>query len=236
MIYITGDTHGDIKRFTTMEFMHDIKFNPEDYLIVCGDFGFIFCDDEYEKMLLNELEKAKPTILWIDGNHENFNVINDERRYSVEEWHGGKVHRIRKNILHLMRGQVFELEGKKVFTMGGAYSVDRFMRDKNISYWEQELPSAEEYAEARKNLAAHNNKVDIILTHTAPFKVITEKLTSDYNDGDEELTKFLDEVMNECEFDQWYFGHWHEDRALEIDVNGKPKVFNAMLFDVLKAN
>ena len=37
--------------------------------------------------------------------------------------HGGKVHRIRPHVLHLMRGQVFDIEGHTFFTMGGVKSV-----------------------------------------------------------------------------------------------------------------
>jgi hypothetical protein len=44
--------------------------------------------------------------------------------YPVEEWHGGKVHKIRPSVIHLMRGQVYELQGKKFFTFGGAQSHD----------------------------------------------------------------------------------------------------------------
>lgn len=73
----------------------------------------------------------------MDGNHENFDLINE---YPVEEWCGGKVHIIRcdkegkPKIIHLMRGQVFEIEGKKIFTVGGAYSIDKYMRTPHRSW------------------------------------------------------------------------------------------------------
>ena len=44
--------------------------------------------------------------------------------YPVEQWHGGNVHKIRPHVIHLMRGQVFELQGRTFFTMGGAQSHD----------------------------------------------------------------------------------------------------------------
>ena len=234
MIYITGDTHRDITRFRNLKSMYDITLNPEDYIIICGDFGFIYCDNEFERKLLDELENFPYTVLWVDGNHENFNVLNDNERYSVEEWNGGKVHRIRKNVLHLMRGQVFVVEGKKIFTMGGAYSIDRAIGGENISYWEAELPSKEECEEARRNLAANDNKVDIIITHTAPKKIITEKFYCDPHEKEVVFLEFLESVMNKCEFKEWYFGHWHEDRTFEVTINEKKKIFNAMLDDVLK--
>ena len=39
MIYITGDTHGDISCFKNPKLN---KLGEKDILIVCGDFGFIW--------------------------------------------------------------------------------------------------------------------------------------------------------------------------------------------------
>ena len=76
----------------------------------------------------------------------------ESMHYPEEIWNGGRVHRIRPNILHLMRGQVF--------TMGGGYSIDAAMRIPGRSWWPEEMPSDDEYAEAWTNLAAHGNKID----------------------------------------------------------------------------
>lgn len=221
MIYITGDTHGDIGRM-------DIPFIPEeitagDHLIICGDFGFIFFDNEAEKEVLDKLAKKPFTLLFIDGNHENFNALNN---FPVEEWNGGKAHRIRKNILHLMRGQIFTIEGKTFFTMGGAYSIDRYRRQKDISYWEEELPCKEEYTEATANIMTHNKKFDYVITHTIPRRIIG--LMGCYPDPhDMELTGFLEWIMYECSFKHWYFGHFHEDHKITDK-------FTALYYDVIK--
>jgi hypothetical protein len=45
-------------------------------------------------------------------------------KFPVDEWHGGKVQYITPSILHLMRGQVFEIGGHSFFTMGGASCHD----------------------------------------------------------------------------------------------------------------
>ncbi len=210
MIYVTGDTHGDINRFRQIDKNGNVSICHGDYLIICGDFGFIFDDDDGEKEWLNELEHLPYTILWVDGNHENFKAIN---KYPVELWNGGKIHRIRKNILHLMRGQVFVVEGYKIFTMGGAYSIDRYLRQEDVSYWKEELPTDKEYKEAVLNLYANDKKVDIIISHTAPKEII--RMMGYYPDRhDEELTGFLEWVMHECKYNKWYFGHWHEDRVI----------------------
>ena len=49
------------------------------------------------------------------GNHENFTRLYN---YPIEEWHGGKVHKIRDSVLHLMRGEIFDIDNKKAFIFG----------------------------------------------------------------------------------------------------------------------
>lgn len=58
---------------------------------------------------------------FVSGNHENYDALV---KYPIENWHGGRVQPIRPHVLHLMRGQVFELAGRTFFTMGGAASHD----------------------------------------------------------------------------------------------------------------
>ena len=210
MIYVTGDTHGDIIRFIENN-MEDSDWTQDDFLIICGDFGFVFLDSEQERQKLDYLETKPYTICFCDGNHENFSKLFS---YPQEEWNGGKVNRIRNNVFHLMRGQVFLIDGKKIFTMGGAYSIDRYMRTLNKSYWEEELPNNGEYREAIQNLKEHNNSVDVIITHTAPREII--RRMGKYPDvHDMELTGFLEWVMYEVKFDHWYFGHWHMDKVID---------------------
>lgn len=221
MIYITGDTHGDSSRFSESKMPGESTWTKDDFLIICGDFGFIFMNNEAEQACLDELAKKAYTILWVDGNHENFDALS---AYPTEIWNGGKVHRIRKNILHLMRGQVFDIAEKTFFTMGGAYSIDRYMRVKNLSYWDAERPDNSEYREAAQNLSEHEKTVDYIITHTAPREII--RRMGYYPDAhDMELTGFLEWIMVECKFRHWYFGHWHEDRNIGNN-------FTAIYYDV----
>ncbi len=124
MIYITGDCHADFSRFSTAIFPEQREMTKEDYVIICGDFGGVWTKGEEsprEKWDLNWLEDKSFTTLFVDGNHENFDRLYS---YPVEKWHGGKVHKIRDSVIHLMRGQVFEIEDRKIFTFGGASSHD----------------------------------------------------------------------------------------------------------------
>ena len=113
-----------------------------------------------------------------------------------------------------MRGQIFLIDGKKIFTMGGAYSIDRYLRTLNKSYWREEIPENGEYREAIQNLKEHNHSVDVIITHTAPREII--RRMGKYPDAhDMELTGFLEWIMYEVKFEHWYFGHWHLDQTID---------------------
>ena len=233
MIRVTGDIHRRIEKFVkgNPNFIHDTTWGEEDVLIVAGDFGFVLLDTPEEHDWLDWLERTKPyTICFVDGNHENFPRIFE---YPEEEIYGGKAHRIRKNIYHLMRGQVFEIQGKKIFTMGGAYSIDLAERRNYLLrhgvkiHWEEELPNDAEYKEAVSNLKKHDFAIDYIVTHTAPKELILHMgFVPDPHDY--ELTGFLEYVMYECkDFQKWFYGHWHID---EEYYGGK---FRALLNDVV---
>lgn len=228
-IFITGDTHRllDIAKIDQFdrEIGHDLT--RDDYLIIVGDFGGIwtgreirgrdFPIDLYESYSMENEDKypkiyweRKPyTVLFIDGNHENHNALD---MYPVEEWNGGKIHRIYKNTLHLMRGQIYEIDGKKFFAMGGAESSDKAWRTEDFSWWAREMPSVEEYEEAVSNLEKCGGKVDYILTHCAPESTVCSlNMPSMYYRSKNELTSFLDTLAQTIEFKAWYFGHYHRD-------------------------
>jgi len=213
MIYITGDVHGVIDRFRPENTPIISELKETDYFLVAGDFGFLFRMDEKEKERLDDLENLPFTILFIDGNHENFDALNS---YPIEMWHGGKIHRIRKNILHLMRGQVFTIENRTFFTMGGGYSIDKFLRKEGVSWWKEEIPSEEEFEEARKNLKAHDFKVDYIITHAAPEKIMNMIFPN--HAPELKLNLFLQEVMDKTQYAHWYFGHLHQENTYPYNV------------------
>lgn len=214
MIYVTGDTHGD--RDKVKGIIDQLELTEDDTLIVAGDFGFIYYDNYAEELVLNSLSLLPCTIAFVDGNHENFPAIYSDR-YPVEEWNGGRVHRIHNNIYHLMRGQVFEIEGKKILAMGGAYSVDRIYRKQNVSFWEQEIPNDEEMEEAKRNLALHDYKVDYIITHTVPssVKFLMGFEVSQNGGQDSIFTNFLDEEirLKVC-YKKWFAGHFHMNKIV----------------------
>lgn len=135
-IYITGDTHGN--QYKWVEQIEPV-LSPADIILVCGDFGVGFWDGRYwsEETFYDFLSEQKYIVLFIDGNHGNFDKMNS---YPVETWSGGKVHKIRNNVIHLMRGEVYCIKGGTIFVMGGGYSIDKYRRTEGVSWWSQEMP------------------------------------------------------------------------------------------------
>lgn len=243
--YITGDIHGHPQRLANHSFYEQKEFSgnkDENIVIICGDFGIIWDRDEEgtnEQYWLKWLEDKPFTTVFVDGNHENHERL---AAYPVKEWNGGKVHEIRPHVLHLMRGEVFTIEGKKFFAFGGASSHDiydgildydngnwrkrakvleskgKYMyRVNGLSWWKGELPSQEEMDNGIANLEKHNWKVDYIITHSPAASVIALLGQGLYEQ--DVLTKYLEEIRSRTEYKQMFSGHMHINRAVsEKDI------------------
>lgn len=230
VLYCTGDCHGNFIRLDPDNFPEQLDMTKEDYVVILGDFGGVWSGYKREEQWLDWLNRLPGKVLWCDGNHENMDLLD---AYPVEMWHGGKIHKIREHVIHLMRGQVFEIAGKKIFIMGGGKSHDidggifelddpnrktkcRGLDLKGIPYrtnhldwWSRELPSEEEMQEGLANLAKHDWKVDYIFSHCPPTEILKimdegrNKYKPDY------LTDYLQQIADKCDFKLWLFGHMH---------------------------
>ncbi|MEI6579375.1 MAG: metallophosphoesterase [Eubacteriales bacterium] len=209
MVYITGDTHGDYSRFRQPKLK---KLNKGDTIIVCGDFGFIWEDTKAEQKIIKKLGKKKYNVCFIDGTHENFDLLY---KYRISEWNGGKVHRINGNLYHLMRGQMFKIDGLKIFTMGGGESPDIDLRFENSNWSRLEIPNKDELLQGAQCLEDAGCKADIIVTHEPPLKIKGFlKLRDKGAVRVTGLNTYFEELSNSCEFKRWFFGSMHLDKFI----------------------
>ena len=118
MIYVTGDLHGELERLKAKSFR---KLKKGDTVIVCGDFGFLWEGGKKEERLLKKLGRLKYRLLFLDGCHENYDLLD---RYPVSGFSGGQAQVLSGNLIHLLRGQVYTIEGRTVFAMGGGVCGD----------------------------------------------------------------------------------------------------------------
>lgn len=236
MVYITGDTHADFRRFSTKSFQDQKEMTRDDIVIICGDFGLWNGGNE-EEWWLKWLSRKRFTIAFVDGNHSNFDRLYSDE-FPIVDFHGGKAHKIKTNVYHLMRGEVFEFDGKKFWCFGGAQSHDikdgildlydygsakefydtikqwslagKMFRINHVSWWKEELPSEEEMEHGRQTLAENGNKVDYIISHCPPQIVATLMgfKTPDI------LTQYFNEVATNTEFKRWIFGHLHQNKYI----------------------
>lgn len=214
MIYLTGDTHIplDIDKLSTKNFPAQKKLTRNDYVIVLGDFGLLWKKNKTYEYWLDILSKKNFTLLFVDGNHENFEWLNS---FPEKFWNGGMVHEIASNILHLMRGYIFKIDKRRFFVMGGADSYDRLQRVAYVDWWPEERPNHADVQNAEAMLNLVNFKVDYVLTHTCPAEVLSviKKRHPEYRfDGENYYVEnLLQNIKDHLVFKEWFFGHWHEN-------------------------
>ena len=233
MIFVTGDTHGDwMTRLNSRSFPEGVGLTKDDYVIICGDFG-LWHDTKEERYNLEWLDSKPFTTLFVCGNHENYDRLYE---YPVEKWCGGKIHKICSSVFHLMRGQVFDIQGKRFFTFGGASShdvqdgilepddsriskwyrdYDKMFRINHTSWWKEELPSEEEMTEGMMNLKQNGSQVDYIITHS-PYTSALRQM--DQGSGvykTDILTDYLQEIKESVEYKKWFFGHVNKNFLLD---------------------
>jgi len=212
MIYLTGDTHGEFSKLSNTNWPISTYLTRNDYVVVTGDFGLIFhpTQSKDEIWWTRWLTQKPFTILFLDGNHENHTKLNKLPR---EEKFGGTVGKVADNIYHLRRGEIYEIEGKKILTFGGAASVDKAYRTEGISWWAEEVPSYADTDNCYRSLEKHNFAVDYIMAHTCPqalAPVIAGRRGSS-SVFDDPTQRMLDHITSGCTFSHFVCGHWHED-------------------------
>lgn len=231
MIYVTGDTHGrmDWGKIHPENWPVGQTLTRDDYLIICGDFGAVWSMGPKDHEELSWYENQPWTTLWVDGNHENHDIIDS---FEVTERFGGHVQVVPgyPHVIHLMRGEVYDLPldvdtTVRCFVMGGAPSIDRVWRTEGVSWWARELPSQEEYERGIKNLEACNWQVDYVFTHEIPLYAAVDILglgfinkhkSGGFNQVAEHL-QYVDDRLDKERLKMWYAGHHHVDRMVMDD-------------------
>ena len=216
MIYVTGDLHGDLQRFKEKAIR---RLGRGDFLLCCGDFGFVWDGSAAEEKVLSWIGKRRFTTLFVDGCHDNLDLL---ARYPQEERWGGRVRPISGRLFHLCRGTVVHLDGISVFALGGGVTPSLDGLVPGLSWWPEELPSQEEL-DAAWEAYRRAGGAQVILTHDCPSSL----LGCMAGEGTpNRLQLFLERLRREGGFDRWYFGRYHQDRQI-------PPVYHALYQQVL---
>lgn len=208
--FLKGDIHGNL--FEIIDFINRFDLGKSDNIIILGDCGIAWRKDKKDLdqniKLWNECGNGVK-LYFIDGNHENFNILNS---LPIENNMG----KIADNIYHLRRGQVYEFENKKILVCGGADSIDKYRRIENFTWWKEEAISQETIDDIP---AGH---YDYVLTHCCPRSIFDNNkiyLSTlqflDENKINHSSEDMLEQLKNKITFDHWFFAHYHINRNLD---------------------
>ena len=221
MIYITGDTHGNFDR--VVAFCKKMNTTKEDILIVLGDAGINYFGGKKDIILKNILANLPITLFCIHGNHE-MRPQNIEG-YKLIDYKGGKVwvQDEYPNILFAKDGEIFEFKiGEflyKTIVIGGAYSVDKFYRKmRGFSWFPDEQPSEEIKDFVEEQLENESWDVDIVLSHTCPFKYEPREWFLPFLPQftvDKTTELWLDKIEESLKYKKWYCGHYHGSKKID---------------------
>ena len=211
MTYITGDTHGDFSRY--IDFTKRMRPTKEDVMIVLGDAGLNYYGDIRDEGRKRFVGDFPFTTFCIHGNHEMrpYEAVG----YKTKAYRGGVVwyHEEQPNILFAKDGEVFDFDGFSCMVIGGAYSVDKYIRlARGWNWFASEQPSNEIKTYVERQFDARGRKVDIILSHTCPLKYEpVEMFITNIDQGaiDKSTEEWLDGIEESVDYRKWYCGHFH---------------------------
>ena len=215
-IFLVADLHTPhfIKKVLNSNFVKKYNINSKDYIIILGDTGLLSSNKitSEEKYIHRYLDDKPFTTLFIDGNHDNINIINNLDQIKLFDSIVGK---LSDKIFHLHRGCIYNILNKNILTIGGAFSIDYIHRRQDLNWWKDEILSPTD-----RSLILCNTKYkyDYILSHDCPLHVIKLMHKRGYeicNIYGHHTNKFLDDIYsiskNKDNFKHWYFGHYHYD-------------------------
>ncbi len=209
MICVIGDTHGDYSRFSHKKIK---ALKKGDYLVICGDFGFIWDGSDKEKPVLKKIGSKRYTTLFLAGSHDNYDLLE---QYPEEDFLGGRARNICGNLYMLSSGYIFDIGEKKAFAFGGGQAVDIEARMENSTWWEQELPDEAKLEEGSRRIAEAGGRVDCIFTHEPPASLAEFLQTGTPSvQPTSRLNIYFDKMKNEVQFDMWFFGKLHKNKLI----------------------
>lgn len=172
-VLVLGDMHGNASALTAhLKSAHARGVRD---VLQLGDFGYWEHSDDgagYLRWTNRMLEQYDQTLVFVDGNHENHQLLRERYVNSAHD-RGGGLYEVRPRILYACRGARW-IWGARFLAMGGAYSIDKepvpgipetrhWRRVEGKSWWPEEL-----IADGEIDLAIHGGPCDVLASHDCP--------------------------------------------------------------------
>lgn len=158
-----------------------------------GDFGFGFFKNNRHPDDLHKSGKHK----FIRGNHDSLKVCKNRKGW-IEDGH-------------------FD-EKRSIMYIGGAWSIDWMHRTEGVSWWKDEELSQSELTDMYIKFT--ECKPRTVITHDCPEAVAYEmfiKMNPYSTQHQTRTARAFTEMFREHQPDRWFFGHWHQDRTIQMD-------------------
>lgn len=213
-VLATGDIHGNFRAFVNcVTVQHSIR---DAVVVVCGDIGMGFNKSGYYRdefsWMQRHLEQSNVVVVMFRGNHDQPEWFCDPEY--AEFQYGGNY----PNVYLIEDYTILDTVQGKVLCIGGAISIDRSARAKNISWWENEkftMPDELDYLEIE------SEQIDIVATHTCPsccgplfndamgYEKVDPFLMSELQNERLDLLEVCENLRQSNTLKLWVYGHFH---------------------------
>lgn len=217
MVYITGDIHGDVRYIRDAVERYGITEN--DIIVILGDVGMNYYGRHGDRQRKKKLNRLGVPILCIHGNHEmRPSTISS---YYETVWQEGVVYEEDEfPYLHFAKdGEIYNLERLRCIAIGGAYSVDKWLRLQNdLGWFADEQPSEQIKTDVERSLANVGWNVDVVFSHTCPFRYEPVEVflpQVDQSTVDKSTEQWLGEIEAKLNYQRWFCGHWHLNKHID---------------------
>lgn len=217
-VLITGDCHGKVDARLAQIKDTMPEYDPsETAVIILGDVGFNYYKNKKDWKLKHHAAQFGYTLYCLRGNHEDrANNIKGTKIVYDEFVHGYVFEEVEFSNIKYFADEVAEynIMGKTVLCIPGAYSVDKWYRLQNDWQWfAQEQLSEEEMKYAEKIVCG--KYYDFVFSHTCPIIwEPTDLFLSmiDQSTVDKTMEVWMAKIEETFLWKHWLFGHYHADR------------------------
>lgn len=223
---LTGDAHGRVAERLMQ--IPESYIPEETAIIILGDAGCNFWLNKTDAKNKKNVCRFGYTVYCVRGNHEARPETLESIHSMYDENVDGDVwiEDDFPNIRYFKDGGIYEFNGYRILTIGGAYSVDKEYRllrsglteetnnPAKSGWFSDELLTADEMLDIEKSVSGMS--FDFVFTHTCPYSWEPRDLFLGFVDQskvDTSMEVWMDRLKDNIYWRTWCFGHFHDDRT-----------------------